>query len=450
MRARLAAHGTVRVLLVLGLLMLLNAGAERVNYAADLTPGRRLTLDPELRRVVKSVPKDLQMTAFIAPGPTRDELDDVFRRLRRANSRVRYRFVDPDVQVDLVNRFGIRYYGTIVLESDRRREDATSPTTQDIASAMLRLQRKVQTTICFTSGHGERGPDDERAEGLALLARLVESNGYRREAIPNLSGGPVPSHCGALAVVGAKVNFADPELTALREYLRAGGRALVLTDPETPTNVDDVLEEWGIGVEHGLVAENDGNRKLASNPLLVLVPSYESANPIVEGLAGATLFPKTAAVTVPNRQPRDGLFVSVLARTSTDSWLVREPAAAGFDPTRDLKGPLVLAAAADDSRQVQGKDQVSIERTRIVALASADLASNLFVGQLANQLLLIRSLNWLTQAENIVGIRSIRSDPESIVVTSRRYRTLVAVNAVGVPLGVVLAATGMWWWRRRT
>lgn len=449
MRARLATHGAVRVLLVLAVLFVVNVAAERANYAADLTPGRRLSLDPELRRVVRSVSKNLELTAFIAPGPTRDQLDDVFRRVRRANSRIRYRFVDPDVQIDLVNHYGIRYYGTVVLESGGRREDATSPTTQEIASAILRLQRTGQPTICFTSGHGERSPDDSGAEGTALLARLVESNGYRRETLANLSAGPVPERCAVVAVVGAKVNLADTEMIALRDYLRADGRLLVLTDAEAATSVDGLLGESGITVEHGLVTEDDTNRKLASNPLLVLVPTYESANPIVDGLSGATVFPKSAAFSVPNRQPRDGLFVSVLARTSADSWLVRDPAATSVDPNRDRKGPVVLAAAADDSHQVQDNGRVSVRRSRIAAFASADLAANLFISQLANQLLLIRSLNWLTQAENVVGIRSASPDPEPIVVTSHRYRMMVAVNAVGLPSVVVLLAAGIWWWRRR-
>lgn len=448
-RLLLAGHGILRTALILVVLVLVNGAAEQVNYAADLTPGDRLTLDPQLAELARSVDQKVEITAFFSPGPTRDELAGFFRRLRRENRRIRTRFVDPDLQIDVVNRFGIRYYGTVVLEMGGRREDATSPSPQDLATALLRLQRTGSRRLCFTTGHGERQLDDEGAEGLALLRALLARNGYDPVALPALTGGTVPEDCAAVVLAGPQVSLAEGELAALRASLAGTGRLLWLVDHPSATNVDELAGERGVTVEHGLVAENDPDRRLAANPLLVMVPSSASSNPIVEGLPGATVYPETAALTVPDRQPRDGLFISELARTSPDSYLVRDPEATAFDPARDLKGPLTLAVAADESRQVQDPDGVKVERSRMTILASTDIAANLFIGQLANQLLLIRSLNWLTQAEGLVGIRSNAPDATAMVVTDRRYRTMILANGVAVPLVVLASGAAIWWWRRR-
>lgn len=443
------AQGVARSALVVAILLAVNVLAERTNVAADLTRGRHLTLDPQLRELVKSVREPVQISAFLSPGPSGDELEALFRRMRRANRRVRTRFVDPDRRLDVVNRYSIRYYGTVVLEMGGRREDATSPTPQDLATALLRLQRPGSRRVCLTTGHGERTLADEGREGLALLGALLERNGYEPRPVGVFSDGEIPKDCAAVILAGPRVQLADGELDALRRVLGGDGRLLWLVDPTSPTNLDDLAREWGIEVEHGVVVENDPDRRLAANPLLVLVPEYRSVNPIVEGLPGATVFPQAAAFSVADPQPRDGLFISLLARTSDDSYLLRDPAATAIDPARDRKGPLTLAVAADDSRQIRDGERARVERARLVALASVDVGSNLFIGQLANQLLLIRSLNWLTQTEGLVGLRATPPNPEPIVITDRGYRTMVTVNSVVVPLVLVAAGTVTWWWRRR-
>lgn len=444
-----AGHGMLRTVLVLALLLLVNGAAEQVNYVVDVTPGDRLTLDPQLAALARSVNQKLEVTAFFSPGPTRDELAGFFRRFRRENRQIRTRFVDPDLQVDVVNRFGVRYYGTVVLEMGGRREDATSPSPQDLATALLRLQRTGSRRLCFTTGHGERQLDDEGAKGLALLRGQLGRNGYDSVTLPVLTGGTVPQDCAAVVLAGPQVPLAEAELAGLRAWLASTGRVLWLVDHEAATNVDELARERGVTVEHGLVAENDPNRRLAANPLLVMVPGSASANPIVEGLPGATVYPETAALSVPDRQPRDGLFISVLAQTSPDSYLVRDASATAFDPARDLKGPLTLAVAADDSRQVEAGGKAEVVRSRMAVLASTDIAANLFIGQLANQLLLIRCLNWLTQTEGLVGIRSSPPNPTPMVVTDHGYRTMILANGVAVPLVVLAAGVVIWWWRRR-
>jgi ABC-type uncharacterized transport system involved in gliding motility auxiliary subunit len=121
----------------------------------------------------------------------------------------------------------------------------------------------------------------------------------------------------------------------------------------------------------------------------------------------------------------------------------------------DRDGPVVLAGAADRSEtkptgetRLSG-DKPSIARTRLLAFADADWASNAYVDQLSNGRLLANGLNWLAGEEDLVAISGVDPDLRRLELTTSQRR-LMGIGSIGaIPAAVLLVGAGVWLRRRR-
>ena len=101
-------------------------------------------------------------------------------------------------------------------------------------SAILSVSEATQTRVRFSTGHGERDPENYAADGLARLSGLLERDNYDVEKLPSL-GPSILEECDVLVAAGPTRRFADHELELLSEYLRKGGKLLVLLEPQAGT-----------------------------------------------------------------------------------------------------------------------------------------------------------------------------------------------------------------------
>ena len=203
----------------------------------------------------------------------------------------------------------------------------------------------------------------------------------------------------------------------------------------------------------------DPERAAAGDPTSLLVNDFPTGSPVAKGIDGAFLV--TAGGITTSASEDTGLSVAKVMQSSERSWLESNPAAtpAVYEPHTDgggdRGGPVVLAGAADRSElKESGETRLptggeAIARTRLLAFADADWASNAFLDRLANQQLLVNGVNWLAQEEDLVAIGGIDPDLRRLALTSSERRQM-GVGSVGViPAVVLLVGTGVWLRRRR-
>jgi ABC-type uncharacterized transport system involved in gliding motility auxiliary subunit len=435
-------------------LVVANVAAASTRAQVDLSANRRFSLSPETRAVVKAVRQHLKVTAFMndTGGSARDARF-LLARFHELNRHIDYEIVDPDERPSEARRFGITSYATVVVQYRGRRADAPQVTEPDLATAILRLLRARTPTVCVTTGHGEASLDDDGPSGLSKVATLLEQNAYRAATLDLARGGDVPSSCEVVWVAGPRVAFTPAETDALVRYERAAGKVLVLASPLSEANVNPLLEPYGMTFLGGVVADPD--RSASVDPTDVVAEDFPTANPVMDGIPRLQLPVTGGFLTQPSDETPPGLTVSRLAVSSDAAWIESTPDAGFSRDAGDVPGPVVLAAAADDSRIQAGAERrlggshPGIVRTRIVATGSAEWPTNQLLDRLGNRRLLVGSLSWLTQEEELLTVATRLPGSRPLPWTAERQRQTLFVTVGIVPGLVVLAGVASFAWRRR-
>lgn len=441
----LAAVGVVATLAIAATI-----GAGRTQLVLDATAEGSASLSEQTLRVLDEVRERIRITAvFPRDAVGRVEAATLLSRYRRANRKVTFRVIDPRLAPGEAERLGIVEVGSAAVQDvdDPERIEIAQYTIEiDLTSAIARLVRGVDATVCFTAGHGERDPEDATAPGMSQAARILSDNGYRFRTIDLLAAPRVPRSCDAVVVASPASSLGDEAARALGGYLEASGKAFLLADPAEEADLTPLSKDLGISFLKGIVLEGDRGSRLPDDVTSPIVTRYAGDSPPVRGV-GPTFFPRVMGVRA--RDTGDpGLSATEVAITSPLAYLDRRDPGT-FDPEVDVEGPVAVGAAADRSDVSEaGTERARIRRTRILAWGDVDFASNAFIGEAANARLWIQGIDWLTQPEDLVTAVPTFPKVRELKLTAARSRYLVLVTAGLVP-ALFLIAGGVVWVLRR-
>jgi gliding motility-associatede transport system auxiliary component len=420
----------------------------------DLTASHRYTLSKESKDVLRNV-KQAVVTAF-APENSAQARDAevLLAQFRRANPSIRTRVLDFAKAQGEALRLGAQDDGEVVVEIGERKEVVAPVIEQTISSALIRLARPTPQTLCGLEGNGERRLDSEDPQGLQLARLIAERNGITTARGIDLTvAESIPDDCTILVMAAPTAALLPKEIQVLNDWMADNGKMLLLSEPGGP-NLDTITTRWGLRLLPGIVF--DPPRAQAGDPTALLVNDFPTESPVAKGVDSAALVTSGGITTAASEDA--GLSVAKVVQSSSQSWLELNPGAT--PPTYeadkgDRGGPVVLAGAADRSeakptgeKRLPG-DKPSIARTRLLAFADADWASNAYIDQLSNDRLLANGLNWLAGEEDLVAIAGVDPDLRRLALTPSERR-LMGIGSIGaIPAAVLLIGAGVWLRRRR-
>ncbi len=461
------ANTLVMVLMVVGLLGMVNFLAKEYQERWDLTSAKLYSLSDQTEKLVKGLEAEVEVIHFDKePNP---HLDDLMKEYESLNpSALSYRRVDPQGDPGLARKFEVNRFGDIVVVSGDKQEKVESAREEDLTNTILKVTREQDKVIYFTRGHNEadiENNQDERGYGAARQAILNQN--YEVKSINLAESGSIPEDCSALVIAGPQVALLPTETALIDAYVDAGGKVLLLTDPDLEAGMEDLLKKWKIGVEDDIVVDSSGLGQLfGMGPAAPLVASYES-HPITEDLGNTmTFFPEARSLrTVENG---DSTFSSsVLFRTSERSWGEKNlvGGAAEFNQGVDIEGPVVLGVVSTRSvtssseetdetpeekdSQDQGREEAAEPReARVVVIGDSDFANNAFLRHQRNGDLFLNAVSWLAEDEDLISVRPKDPENRSVQMTPAHSRTLFWLTLVMLP-GAALASGIVVWSRRR-
>jgi hypothetical protein len=421
---------------------------------ADLTASHRYTLSKESKDVLRNV-KQAVVTAF-APENSAQARDAgvLLAQFRRANPSIHTRVLDFAKAQGEALRLGAQDDDEVVVEIGDRKEVVAPVIEQTISSALIRLARPTPQTLCGLEGNGERRLDSEETQGLQRARLIAERNGIITIRGVDLTvADAIPDDCTILVMAAPTAALLPKENQVLNDWMANHGKMLILAE-SGGANLDAITTRWGLRLLPGIVF--DPPRAQAGDPTALLVNDFPTESPVAKGVDSAALVTSGGVTTAASEDA--GLSVAKVLQSSERSWLELNPGATPptFEPDKgDRGGPVVLAGAADRSEakptgetRLPG-DKPSIARTRLLAFADADWASNAYVDQLSNARLLANGLNWLAGEEDLVAIAGVDPDLRRLTLTPSD-RLLMGIGSIGaIPAMVMLIGTGVWLRRRR-
>lgn len=437
---RLGANTLALGAAVLALLSVANLLAVRHPKRWDMTEEQLHSLSDQTRKIVAGLKTDVTIIKFDQREDTR--LRDLMAEYKSLSGRIHYQFVDPQERPDLAKQHGIERFGETIAVAGTRTERVNDSTEQDITNALLKLTRESTRTVCFVEGHGEKSTSSTEEDGLSGAEEGLKRENYTLKNVNLATGSSVPTDCSLLVVAGPKREFLAPEADLLKNYLDAGGKVMLLLDPDTRPGLDALLAAWKVELGNNTVVDVSGvGRLFGMGPAVPLVIEYGD-HPVTKDFdRSMTLFPLARSVRAASSGDASVTVVDLL-KTSSESWAETQISGGlvRYDEGKDLRGPVTLGVAA--------WKKVGEKEARLIVIGDSDFASNRFLGAQLNRDLFVNAVNWLSQDEELIAVRPKSPKSRRVTLTQSQQNLLSWFSVILLP-GAVLLAGAVIWWRRR-
>jgi len=287
----------------------------------------------------------------------------------------------------------------------------------------------------------------------------------------------LPQDCSVLIINGYQSDLRPHEIQALDQYMDDGGRLMVLVNVQLVQENEFVVKEqmrpwlqnrFGIRLGADIVVSNaTQSYKISFLPDFdvlgasgLQIPqsqefrgSFNSLHAITRGLDKQLVLSVIRTVSLDANLP-EGVSGSVLIRTMPDTWAETDLSAVfNGDPiTQDPDeasgpNPVMVAVAARSSRSVGGGDRT--REGRVVVLGDADLSLNEYINLVSNQDLLLNSIAWLTENEELIAIRPTANVDQPLILTRSQQRLIAWIASLGVVQAIALAGILVFLQRRK-
>jgi gliding motility-associatede transport system auxiliary component len=474
-RASAWAANTLIACAAIAVAMAANVALYRHDVHFDMTREGRNTPPQQFTDVVDHLHAPLSLAYFYNAGdPNALAVRDLIEIAARNHPLLAFRAIDLDKEPGLARDIGVHSYNTAVLQAGDRKVVVENITdAARLGYAALRVLRERPETICFVTGHGEafrptpdhfhyshvetlKGQETPGAgdvlvadpEQLDRLQLALNEIGFDMRGIVAAATNVIPADCAVVADIGPRTAFAPGEADMLADYLRAGGRLLMLIDPLFPVDADfgsRLLGPVGLSTESAIVI--DPLNHFRTDPDKVAVPYYPP-HPITRRLA-LTVFPQVRPIHVV--QPPAGVNTIVLAASSQDSY--RRPPSTAGGMTVAASGQAVSNVDHDAQALAVALEGLwpgasSDKRFRLVVAGTSKFATNEYFPYVSNGMLSVAMVRWLADDDATASVAPQTYDLPQIVLTSRQMRDTFIALEVLLPLTTAFCGLVMWWRRR--
>jgi len=413
-RVRLAGFGGLSVALAIALLFPVNYLASANNVRWDHSYFKTAEPGEVTRSTIANLDAPIQAWLFFpSTSDVTEEVRTYFDQINHPNLEVAY--VDQALEMELARELKVQKNGVIALVRGQgedqqvqkiRLGDDLSKTERklkkldkEVSNALIKLASDARRAY-VTVGHGEMYWDKQ---GGTLPARTIE--GMKAELVRMnfkvAELGPaqglaseVPEDADLVMVVGPTEGFLKEELVALDAYRRRGGSLWLALDPNTKTDVSEVLNPIGLGFDGQHLLAGSTNVWVATRRITdrynIFTNKTSRKHPSVATLAKnsktrALLTPLASPLTVLDNPP---FKVEITIRTLAEVWL-DQTQNVRFDSDSEEKKGWPLSAAISGS-EAEG------DEFRVLVTGDATWTSDLVLPlSMGNQEFLRDGLAWL-------------------------------------------------------
>ena len=462
----------------------------------DVTATRQFSIAPQTESILKDLQQEVRALAFFVPGDinqtvVRSTSLDLLEEYGRQSGLFSFEVVDPDLNPERARNVGINpnsQPGTVVFSSEGALQPVNTLIFQqeggflpnltmekDFSQAVLAVTRTQQKVVYFTIRHGERNITSADDGGYALARFGIEGDNYTVRPLDIVTAGTIPEDAAAVIVAGPQRELLEEEAGPLGDYLRGGGNALFLLDPNPPASFTTILEEWGVRLGEGTII--DLASSVSNNTRAPFVgeggyslhaalngPGDELFNavrysPITQPIDDFSFYDHAAAI-IPLAEQADDLelpnifyagntttIAPFLTSSPIFSWLERDADAETRDDD-EATGPLAIGVTIDAAGPYGVEPTPGAPRTKIVVIGDSDFASNRFFSSFSNGDVLLNSVNWLTGDVDLISVRPKLRDARLLIVKQEEWNFIRWSSLLILPIAVGLAGAFVWWKQR--
>lgn len=347
----------VFIAIVVALNILVTALTQRFpSMDIDLTVDRRNTLSQQALDIANGVEQETEIYLIGSEEAYRKDLlyanyglkfsqvANLAERLQEANPKINMDFIDPDTNPELMSQYASENLttGMVLVRTEKRykvlnvydlfnvqqsqmtgAQETYTKVDSALAGALEMVNLDKVPVLTISTGHGEL----LSSQNMAQFMDLMEKQNFSVQEVDMLTE-EIPAETQVLMIPTPNSDYTEEEIQKVQAFLNDPDReepVAVLatchpTQGELP-RLTGFLEEWGIHVQHGVVAETSTTRMAAANASYVLVDPAGSV--LSENTYSRLLAPSSAPLTLAFDSNAD-ITTTSLWRTSDSAYIVTE------------------------------------------------------------------------------------------------------------------------------
>ncbi len=435
----------------------------------DVTTEKLYSISDESKKQIQDISDEITIYLF---GYTQDSsLYSLAKQYESANNKIKVEAVTITDRPDLATKYGIdsedgtatgiiiqssqRY--KVLAESDLYTYDTSTYETIDITEQKL-TNGIIETTInkkpkvYFLTGHGEYS-----ISSYMYNIKTYLENEVNEVAEVDLLTQSIPEDCDCLVVPSPTKDVTEYEANLIINYINNGGNILWLSDANYNgtdfTNLQKVLDLYGVSVGKGIIMEQDSSKMILNNPEFIKtnVSYHEVTKDIYTALG--VMFIDSGRLNIVDTDKQEELNVTATPFiSSSDKSFYREDLSnySDYATSKDEEGSQVVGA--EFSKKVNDEKE-----SKLIIYANATFATNAqttsgnstitFVELYNNKDLVLNSVSYLTGKEDAITIR--KSTGTVTYTATEAEDTIIRIIIFTIPVVIILIGIIIWQIRRR-
>lgn len=442
----------------------------------DVTENKIYTLTDASKKALENINQEVKIYSY--GFEENGSFIDLLKQYNKANEKITYEVLTEESNLEMVNKYDLSegYFVLIIQSGDSEKVINASTeftsydyttyqtidtTEQVITNSILGLCQENKPKVYLTQGHQEYD-----STSIARLIAQLQNEAFEVEFINLATTGAVPDDCDVLAIISPAQDFMDIEVTAVTDYINKGGKIFysmdVVSETISLTNLQKILDLYGVSVENGYVFECAANQYL-SNYNYIYMPQVSSSSDITKDIytdsylwlvfTGRLNFKSDEELTTLNVEKEtllssseDSLFVTDLS--SDISSAVENATAGGLVKASEIASSVTKTISKEDGSQVESK---------LIIVASGSFISDYVVSELnqtyplsflgSNMDFVMNSISDLAGKDNILTIRK-EYNSSTYTPTNLQHIVVIAIIIL-VPLFIIIAGLLVGAWRKR-
>ena len=472
-----AFFGILSLIIILAILVGLYIISINFPIRFDLTQNKSYTVSQQTMDVLSRIDSPLSIVVLRSPStdPTSADWrsDLLLDQYQRLSKHITVEYINPIEKPSAKSKYQMTQVGEIIFSYGQSkqvrvyRKDLTAQSKvtaeplfvgeEKFTQAIYTLLEQESYVVYFTVGHGERQLQDRGGEGLSYVKTYLENENYKVRDL-NIILENIPTDASLIVIASPVETFSDFEIEKLDNYVKTGGKLLVLYDSfmdrsNFNSNLDVFLSDWGFKTKNDYIIDPVSSVVIPVN----VVPQY-TTHPITQTLKEGNVFAclVVARSILSGESKYSGSFENII--TTSPQGYGKEEATfdlsrARFNPRTDIAGPVPLAVAG--TYDIEGRDVPA----RIVVFGDATFALNAYInpdqGQsvdvafAGNKDLFMNTVAYLLEARQKITIRPKEASIKNLTLTTTQTNFIRYVAQIGLPCLFGILGILIWFLRRR-
>lgn len=478
-KGRLLVNSIVTALLVIILIdiyILANIVLEKVTLPEfDFTENKVYTLSEETKSKLKNLQKEVTIT-FI----NFDDNDSILKVAERyiiLNNNIKIeRINDIASRKDLMEKYSLDTQSQLIIISSGENETQISDydlytydystyetidtSEEAFTNAIVNVTTEEKPKIYFMNNHVAYNLEYY----FYIIMDLMRGDANEVNTLDILTVGSVPEDCDTLVITTLSEDITILEKEKILEYINKGGEILLLNGPNVTgkqlTNFQEILNQYGVTVENGIVFEGESANMLYQFPDFIVEKMQSSSITKNLNMDSGVGFLGAASIKF-NKERQEELNVEYEELvTTSDKAFLRTNLEITTNERTDLdskEGEFLIGGIVnkkiDDNNNskliIFGNELFATNMTleEIIGGTTDGSAQTYIVGLYHNADVILNSIAYLNEREDTITIRK-DYDSVSYTPTELQHNIIMAIIFI-VPLVIIIAGIIVWQIRRR-